>query len=104
MLVVRPIWPDGHGEKLLLAAIIRRAAYDIALYRGDKRLKFRKIWNDAHGWMFRNNTSNAADRFTSFVSICTLLDQDPNEIRRKTLRLTRKDVRKYDMVGPHAGV
>lgn len=104
MLAVRAIWPQGHGEKLLLAAIIRRAAYDIALYRGDKRVKFRKIWNAAHKWMFSDHTNNRADRFTSFVSICTLLDQDPREIRRKTLRLTRKDVRKYDMVGPHARV
>jgi hypothetical protein len=97
LLVVQQCRPAGQGEKLLLAAIIRRAAFDIALYKGSKKLSRRRLWEGAFHWMM----SDRDDYFTSFVSICNLLDQDPNEIRRKALKLTRKDVKKYDMVDTH---
>lgn len=99
--MIRPIWPEGQGEKLLLAAVVRRAAYDIALYRGHKKLKFRRLWIDAYHWMFNELSSR---ELFSFLSICEVLDQDPDTIRRKTLKLTRKDVKKYDMVGSHVRV
>ena len=100
LLLVQPIRPDGHAEKLLLAAIIRRTAFDIALYRSSKRLARYKLWEDSYRWMMSDEDSH----FTSFVSICTVLDQDPDTIRRKTMKLTRKDVRKYDMVESHGRV
>jgi hypothetical protein len=100
MLMVRRVTPVGQGERLLLAAIIRRAAYDIALYRGDKTLRRKRLWRDAYQWMF----SDTADHFTSFQSLCNLLDQDPGVIRRRTLELSRTDVRKYDMVDPYGRV
>ena len=80
-----------------MAAVLRRAAYDIALYRGSNKLRMKKIGEGAYRWMF----DDATDHFTSFRSICTLLDQDPHEIRRKTLTLTRQDVRKFDLVDAH---
>jgi len=98
--MVHRMTPVGQGERLLLAAIIRRAAYDIALYRGDKTLRRRRLWRNAYQWMF----DDAADHFTSFRSLCTLLDQDPAVIRRRTLKLSRADVRKYDMVDPYGRV
>ena len=101
LLLVHPIWPEGHGERLLLAAIIRRAAYDIALYRGSSKMQHQRLWVDAHRWMFANRDD---DHLTSFESVCGLLDQSPREIRRKTLRLTKQDVRKYDMVDTHGRV
>lgn len=100
LLFVRPVHPEGQGERLLLAAIIRRAAFDIALYRGTSSLPKRQIWENAYHWMF----SDQPHHFTSFVSICTLLDQNPVAIRRKTLRLTRNDVRKYDMVDAYGRI
>lgn len=100
LLFVQPIQVEGQSERLLLAAIIRRSAYDIALYKGSKRLDKRNIWRDAYTWMM----SDLDDHFTSFISICTLLDQDPVEIRRKTLLLRRKDVKKYDMVDAHGRI
>ena len=104
LLYVRAINPEGQSERLLLAAILRRACYDIALYRGSQDLKRRKIWSDAYQWMFTDDAQEPEDRFTSFVNICTLLDQDPWTIRNKTLRLTRKDVKKYEMVDVHGRV
>ena len=101
VLFITPCRPPGSGERLLLASILRRAAYDIALYRNARKLKLQRLGRGAYDWMFDNRPVQSLppdDRFTSFLNICTLLDQDPNEIRRKTLKLTRKDVRKFDMV------
>jgi hypothetical protein len=92
---VHPFWPDGYGEKLLLGAILRRAAYDIALYRGSQRLKARRLWRKAYEWMMSDDESH----FTSFVSICTILGWDPMLIRSMTDELRREDVKKFDMVG-----
>jgi hypothetical protein len=107
VLFVRPIIPEGYQERLLLAAILRRACYDIALYKGSKDMRRRKIWIGAHRWMFDNTETrylNPLDRFTSFLNICTILDQDPETVRRKTLALTRKDVKKFEMVDPHGRI
>ncbi len=97
VLFIHPVRIEGQSERLLLAAIIRRSAYDIALYKGSTRLEKRVVWRDAYTWMM----SDQDDHFTSFVSICNLLDQDPNDIRRKTMLLTRQDVKRYDMVDSH---
>lgn len=100
-LAVTPYRPPGNSEKLLLAAILRRAAYDIALYRNSSKLLYRKLWLGAYHWMFGTDDEHQlerVDRFTSFLNVCTILDQDPNDIRRKTLKLTRKDVRRFEMV------
>lgn len=104
MLFVRPIIPEGYQERLLLAAILRRACYDIALYRSSKKLKDRRVYIGAYKWMFDDTESrylDPLDRFTSFLNICTILDQDPGTVRRKTMKLTRKDVKKFEMVDPH---
>lgn len=87
--------------KMLLAAVIRRAAFDIALYRNDKRLVNRRIAMQAARWMFEDDLvgKSREDRFISFLNVCEILNQDPNVIRRKTLALQAGDVRKFDRVG-----
>jgi hypothetical protein len=99
ILTVRQCIPECHQEKLLLAAILRRAAYDIALYRNSPSLTKKRLYIDALSWMFQDD-----DGFTSFSNICMLLDRDPVTIRRKSLKLTRKDVKKFDMVDTHGRV
>ena len=86
------------GERLLLASIIRRAVYDIALYKNSTRLQLRRRYVEEYHWMFAPESSRSP-HFTSFISLCTILDQDPAEIRRKTLKLRRCDVKKIDIVG-----
>ena len=91
---------EGRGERMLLAAIVRRAAFDIALYRNDTRLVNRRLAVSAYNWMFRksDNDLSIADRYTSFLNICEVLDQDPGRIREKTLQLKKTDVKKFDRV------
>ena len=85
---------DGHAEMLLWAYVIRRAALDIALYKGTKRHNFKKLWNDAYRWVFSDDTGYE----NSFVNICFWLNQRPTELRKNILGLKKKDVRKYDMI------
>jgi hypothetical protein len=85
--------------KLLLASIIRRAAFDIALYTSDPRPNLRRHAVGAYVWMFNPpNSDDGLDRFMSFENICQILDQDPNVIREKTKMLKRSDVKKADRV------
>ena len=95
-----PVIFTGRQEKLLLAAIIRRTAFDIALYKDSRRLRERRIYLQAYQWMFRKSIpGDPCDRFTSFETICEVLGQDPEQIRSKTLRLEKSDVKKFDRVG-----
>jgi hypothetical protein len=87
---------------MLLASIIRRAAFDIALYKDDRKLINRRIAIQASQWMFDDRDvleHHPLDRFTSFKNICELLDQDPNWIRERAMKLRKKDVKKFDRVG-----
>jgi hypothetical protein len=90
----RPCTQDGEGERLLLASIIRRAAFDIVLYRNAPRLVDRLVGVGAYMWMFKSEHNH----FTSFLNICELLNQDPEWIREETLKLKKSDVKKYDRI------
>jgi hypothetical protein len=104
MLLVEPEWPDLYGEKLLLASIVRRAAYDIAQYRGSKRLEHRRLWKDAYDWMFREreeqNFEGPEDEFVSFHNVCSVLGINPRFIREVTLGMGPQDVKRYQMIDP----
>lgn len=100
LLAIRPIVVESYGIKMLLAGIIRRAAFDIALYKDDPKLVNRRIAVGAYNWMFSDTEpTNYLDRFTSFLTLCEILDQDPEWIRSGTLRLDKRDVKKFDRVG-----
>ena len=96
ILCVHEHYPDGYREKLLLASILRRAVYDIALYKNSTRLQLKRRYQDARRWMFEASSPPREDHFTSFSSICSILDQDPADIRRKTMNLRREDIRKIE--------
>lgn len=91
---VLPVAQDGEGERLLLASVIRRAAFDIALYRNAPRLVERRIGVGAYNWMFRDPNNH----FMAFENICDLLNEDPEWIRQNTLRLRRADVVKIGRI------
>jgi hypothetical protein len=101
LMMVRPINHAESNIRMLMAAIIRRAAFDIALYKNDRKLVNRKLAHSAYNWMFNEPfvRPDPFDKMTSFLNICEILDQDPEWIRSRTLQLERGDVKKFDMAG-----
>lgn len=88
------------GCKLLLAEIIRRAAFDWVLYRTSRRLLHKRLAEQAYNWLFVEEPDSAewrerqeSDKYiTSFVAICDALDIDPNAMRTYIKKLTPKNV------------
>lgn len=102
VLVVRELRDRSSTVKLLLASVLRRAVFDIALYKNSNKLVHRRLAIQASQWMFDDREimeQHPQDRFTSFKSICEILDQDPDWIRKRTMSLRESDVKKFDMVG-----
>lgn len=102
LLVVRELRDQETLIKVFLASIIRRAAFDIALYKNSRKLVDRRLAVQAKQWMFDDRNvmnQHPMDRFTSFLNLCDMLDQDPKWIRERTMALRACDVRKFDRVG-----
>lgn len=104
LLVVRGIVPQDYAEKVLLAAVIRRAAYDLALYKGDRRTIARTLYQAARDWIFADvdGAKEWTDDFMSFRNLCWMLNRDPVKMRQDILKLKKKDVRQYDMFDGHS--
>ena len=75
------------------AAMLRRAAWDFALYRHYRSGKKAAIFRDAHKWIFLPPVvEEDIDRFATFEYICMILDLDPDHARETVLKLRRKDL------------
>jgi hypothetical protein len=89
-----------NGCKTLLLEVIRRAAYDWVLYRTSRRLLHKKLAEDAYLWLFVEKPghvnwlerNDAGKHITSFLSICSELDLDVEQVRMYVRRLTIKNV------------
>lgn len=91
---------DGHEQgvlaKALLLEVILRAASDWVLYREHQRMMYREWANDAQIWLFEEEPghpnwrerSGSGKALTSFVSICEVLDFDPDLVREHIRKLT----------------
>jgi hypothetical protein len=122
LLIVREILPQSYAEKMLLATVLRRAAFDIAQYKRDRRPEARRLYREAKDWVFSDDDDSAArlfgeyktkgkktatqtqqaqlrlfDQLMSFRSLCWHLQQDPRLMRQKIMKLKKRDVRQYDM-------
>lgn len=84
----------------LLAAIIRRAVLDFALYRDvsplTEPLRY-ELASDAAGWLFFDGTESvdSEGRYT-FLHLCALLGLNARSIRDQALALTRKDLARFN--------
>lgn len=102
-----PKWRDEelvqqeiNGCKTLLLEVIRRAAYDWALYRGSRRMSQKLLAEQAFNWLFveEEGTPEWEERMregkhiTAFINICESLDLDPDKVRGHIRRLTPKNV------------
>jgi hypothetical protein len=94
------ILQEINGSKTLLLEIIRRAAYDYVLYRGNRRLAYRVLADQAYAWLFTErpgtvdwNLRQREGKFiTSFEAICEALDLDPDGVRDHVRKLTPRNV------------
>jgi hypothetical protein len=80
-----------------MAAILRRAVWDFALYRDVKKKADPERYQlavDAAGWIFSNEVGAKEEgaRFT-FLYVCEVLGLDPARIRRSAVELDRDRVR-----------
>lgn len=88
------------GSKTLLLEVVRRAAYDWVLYRTSRRFLNKKLAEDAYVWLFVESPGHAnwierekqGKSITSFLSICSELDLDVEQVRMYVRRLTVKNV------------
>lgn len=77
----------------LWAAILRRAAVDLVLYRGHESQKLGKLGDDAHEWIFCDK-EDALDDPCSFVFVCAALNIDVGIVRNRILSITEADARR----------
>ena len=88
------------AARRLLAAIVRRAVLDFALYKDcDKEEAPTRyaLAVDAAGWLWFDGEEPYDDqgRYT-YRYICTLLGVNPTAIREAALELTREDLHRFN--------
>ena len=76
----------------LLAAVLRRSIVDWVLYREHTSTKLRRLGREAEVWLFKDSDLNAP--VSSFTTICTTLNLDPEVIRDRVRNLTEDEVRR----------
>lgn len=94
------------GEKGLWVFVLRRAVHDYAQYRNvaDKRFE----WQTAAWWIFgvSEDGVEVAPEFDAdgedagsltFEEVCGLMGWDPDAIRALAKRLTKEDVKKFEL-------
>lgn len=87
--------------RTLLTDVIRRAAHDWVLYRTSSRMDQRELAYDARVWLFEEDEKHPWARIrkregrelTSFLSICEIIDVDPDFAREQIRKLTVRDVK-----------
>lgn len=91
--------------RALLLEVIRRAAHDWVLYRNTRKPE-RAYAADAHIWLFEEEPAKdgkpahpaweerrrAGEPLLAFVTVCELLDLDPEVVRERVRRMTAKDI------------
>jgi hypothetical protein len=90
---------DASRCRALLLEIVRRAAYDWVLYSGTRRPE-RMFARDAHTWLFEEEPGHpawearqrAGEPLLSFLSICEVMDLDPEMVRNRIRGMTVQDI------------
>lgn len=100
----RPDRPDPQLEasncRALLLEVIRRAAFDWVLYRTSSKLLNRQIAESAYVWLFSETQSSPmwslrkrnGKELMGFLTICSTLDLDPEQLRNTIRRMTERDI------------
>lgn len=78
------------ADRLLWAAVVRRAIHDFVLYKGVRRKSM--DWKRAHRYLFGPGVRHEAG--LSFEDVCLILDWSPDYVRKLTLMMQRSDIMK----------
>ena len=92
---------EAERARALLLEVIRRASHDWVLYRTSKRLTQKEVAQSAFIWLFEEKPGHpwyrerdADEReITSFLGICSLLDLDPDYVRKRVKQLTPQQIK-----------
>jgi len=90
--------PDNDGCRVLLIAIICRAAFDWVTYRDSTRLEKKTLAQDAYTWLFIEEPGHPDWRereglhLFSFLGICDVLGLEPDYMRSRIKKLTYKHI------------
>jgi len=87
--------------RTLLIDVIRRASHDWVLYRTSRRMDQRDLAHEAYVWLFEEDEDHpwtalrkrGGTELTSFLSICEIIDVDPDFARAQIRKLTVRDVK-----------
>lgn len=86
---------DAEASRSLLRSMMCRAVRDLVRYRNAEQGKLRRIYEDAHDWVYgadEEDHTDAEDRFMSFESVCGILGFDHERIRKRIPELTSADL------------
>lgn len=91
---------EASNCRALLLEVIRRASFDWVLYRGSSVLQKRMYAESAYNWLFVEEPGTplwetrvrSGRELTAFVTICELLDIDPDLLREQVRTLTHRDI------------
>lgn len=65
--------------------------FDFVIYKDSTRLEDKKKGEDAHCWLFKPSVLN-----NGLESICHLMGIDPDQVRERASKMSRKDVVKME--------
>ena len=80
-------------DKMLWAAVLRRAVFDYVLYKGVRQHSLE--WKRACQYIYTNGIRY--ENGLSFEEVCCLFDWNPDYLRRLTTRLTKADIKKMEI-------
>ena len=91
---------EASACRALLMEIVRRAAFDWVLYRGSSDMVKKQYADSAYYWLFEETpvspawTTRVRDEklLTSFTTICTILDWDPDKVRGTIRKMTVRSI------------
>jgi len=82
----------SHSDRMLWAAVLRRAVFDYVLYKGVRQHSLE--WKRAFQYVFSEGLRY--DNGLSFEEVCDLFGWDVDYLRRLTTKLTRDDIKKME--------
>jgi hypothetical protein len=88
------------GCKQLLLELLKRAAFDLTLYKTSRRMAFKSLADSAYRWIYLEHPGTAdwvqrtreGKLATSFENVCESLDLNPVDVRRHISRLTPRQI------------